>query len=273
MTARTIASTATTITADPFPDYPPRDDMQNFLHLSRPSHMKSLERFFASRPSVSVVSEVPVSRRYGDYSRVRIPDLMVSFDSGLDLMLEHKGYAIDRQGGPPDFALEIASVSTARRDEGEKRRDYESFGVSEYWRFDPTGGERYETALAGDRLVDGHYRPVPIEWLDDERRRGWSEALGLYVCWERGSLRFYDPISQEYLLTHDEEAGRADYEAGRADYEASRADYEASRADAEAALRERAEERVNREAALREQAEGEIARLRARLQELGEDDI
>ena len=259
MTTRTIANTSTAITADPFPDYPPRDDMQNFFHLSRPSHMKSLERFFASRPSVSVVSEVPVSRRYGDYSRVRIPDLMVSFDSDLDMMLEHSGYAIDRQGGPPDFALEIASVSTAARDEDEKRADYALFGIPEYWRFDPTGGERYEAALAGDRLVDGHYRPVPIEWLDDERRRGWSEALGLYVCWERGSLRFYDPISQGYLLTHDEEAGRADYEA--------------SRADAEAALRERAEERVNREAALRERAEGEIARLRARLQELGEDDI
>ena len=184
MTIRTITSTATTITADPFPDYPPRDDMQNFLHLSRPSHMKSLERFFASRPSVSVVSEVPVSQRYGDYVRVRIPDLMVSFNSDLDMMVEHNGYTIDRQGSPPDFALEIASVSTAARDEDEKRADYALFGIPEYWRFDPTGGERYEAALAGDRLADdGSYRPGPVEWLDDDRCRGWSEALGLYVCW------------------------------------------------------------------------------------------
>ena len=237
MTTRTVTNVATTITADPFPDYPPRDDMQNFLHLSRPSHMKSLERFFASRPSVSVVSEVPVSQCYGDYARVRIPDLMVSFDSDWNLMLEHNGYAIDRQGGPPAFALEIASVSTTARDEDEKRADYASFGIPEYWRFDPTGGERYEAALAGDRLLDGSYRPVPIEWLDDERCRGWSEALGLYVCWERGSLRFYDPISREYLLTHDEEAD----------------------------LRERERERADR-------AEAELVRLRARLQELGEDD-
>ena len=251
MTARTITSTATTITADPFPDYPPRDDMQNFLHLSRPSHMKSLERFFASRPGVSVVSEVPVSQRYGDYSRVRIPDLMVSFDSDWNLMLEHNGYAIDRQGGPPAFALEIASVSTARRDEDEKRADYARFGIPEYWRFDPTGGERYEAALAGDRLVDGSYLPVPIEWLDDERCRGWSEALGLYVCWERGSLRFYDPVSRDYLLTHDEEADLREWERERADRAADRAIREADRAD---------------------RAEAELVRLRARLQELGEDD-
>ena len=230
MTARTITSTATTITADPFPDYPPRDDMLNFLHLSRPSHMKSLERFFASRPSVSVVSEVPVSQRYGDYSRVRIPDLMVSFDSDLDMMVEHNGYAIDRQGSPPDFVLEVASVSTAARDETQKRADYALFGISEYWRFDPTGGERYEAALAGDRLADdGSYRPVPIEWLDDDRCRGRSEALGLYVCWESGHLRFYDPETRQYLRTYEEEADRAD------------------------------------------RAEAELARLRARLQELGED--
>lgn len=98
MTARTVTSTATAITVEAFPDYPPRDDMQNFLHMYRPSHTKSLERFFASRPSVSVVSEVPVSQRYGDYARVCIPDLMVSFDSDWDMMVEHNGYAIDRLG-------------------------------------------------------------------------------------------------------------------------------------------------------------------------------
>ena len=134
--------------------------------------------------------------------------------------------------------MEIASVSTARRDEDEKRRDYQSFGVTEYWRFDPTGGERYEAALAGDRLSDdGAYRPVPVEWQDEERCRGWSQALGLYVCWERGQLRFFDPASQEYLRTHDDEADRADAEA-----------------------------------ALRERAESEVARLRARLRELGAAD-
>ena len=238
MISRTIENITATITAEPFPDYPPRDDMQNFLYLSLPSHMTSLRRFYSHLPGVSVLSEVPVSQRYGDYSRVRIPDLMVSFDSDFDVMVEHNGYAFDRQGGPPAFALEIASVSTARRDEDEKRRDYESFGVSEYWRFDPTGGERYEAALAGDRLLDGGYQPLEVEWTDEERCRGWSQALGLYVCWERGQLRFFDPASQEYLRTHDDEADRADAEA-----------------------------------ALRERAEAEVARLRARLRELGAADV
>ena len=36
-------------------------------------------------------------------------------------------------------------------------KDYGRFGVGEYWRFDPSGGEYHDAALAGDRLVDGRY--------------------------------------------------------------------------------------------------------------------
>ena len=254
MTTKTIDQIADAIIAEPepFPDYPPRDDMQNFIHLYRPSYAKALERFLASRRRrVMVVSEVPISRRYGYYRGVRIPDLTVSYDSDWDMMIEHNGYAIDRQGGPPVFVLEIASVSTANRDETQKREDYAGLGISEYWRFDPTGGDRYEFALAGDRMADGVYRPVPIEWLDDDRCRGWSEALGLYLCWEYGELRFYDPASETYLLTHDEEAEWREWERQRANREAE--------------LRGLAEDRAR-------QAEDELAILRARLRELGVED-
>ena len=44
--------------------------------------------------------------------------------------------------------------------------------------------------------------------LGDDRLRGYSEALGLYVCWEDGMLRFFDPGTESYLRSHDEE--RAD---------------------------------------------------------------
>ena len=105
MTSRTIENTTATITAEPFPDYPPRDDMQNFLYLSLPSHMTSLRRFYSHLPGVSVLSEVPVSQRYGDYSRVRIPDLMVSFDSDFDAMVEHNGYAFRPAGRPAQLRV------------------------------------------------------------------------------------------------------------------------------------------------------------------------
>ena len=40
--------------------------------------------------------------------------------------------------------------------------------------------------------------------MPDGELRGYSEALGLYLCWDGGLLRFYDPAKAEYLRTHDE---------------------------------------------------------------------
>ena len=73
------------------------------------------------------------------------------------------GYVISEQGKPPDFVLEVASESTANIDTGAKRDDYAALGIAEYWRFDETG-EYHGARLAGDRLVQGRYEPIPIFW-------------------------------------------------------------------------------------------------------------
>ena len=153
--------------------------------------------------------ETPSARASTFAATLRIPDLQVTFDSDADLLIQQRGHSIESQGKPPDFVLEVASVSTGVIDYTTKRSDYERYGVREYWRFDPTGGEYHDTALAGDRLVDSRYEPIEIERLDDERRRGYSEALGLYLCWEAGRLRFYDPSAGRHLRTHAEDVARA----------------------------------------------------------------
>ena len=66
--------------------------------------------------------------------------------------------------------------------------------MPEYWRFDPTGGNFYPVALAGDRLVDGEYRPITIVRVDDKRFWGHSDILNLDLCWEFGE--WYDPVTQ-----------------------------------------------------------------------------
>ena len=48
------------------------------------------------------------------------------------------------------------------------------------------------------------YQPIDIEVLDEGRLRGYSEVLGLYVCWEEGMLRFFDPVTESYLRSHEE---------------------------------------------------------------------
>jgi hypothetical protein len=81
--------------------------------------------------------------------------------------------------------------------------------VPEYWRFDPTGNRRYPEPLAGDLLAEGEYQPISIEQNGEGLYWGHSDVLNLDICWEHGELRWYDPVSQAYIMTHsDERAGR-----------------------------------------------------------------
>lgn len=59
--------------------------------------------------------------------------------------------------------------------------------------------------------MDGIYVPISIRsYNDDESFRGWSDSLGLYLCWEDGKLRFWDPESESYPENFAEKSARAD---------------------------------------------------------------
>ena len=265
MTGKTTTLTQKRGELERFPEYPPRDDMQNWLYLYETAVVTSLSIHFADEPDVTVASEVPVGPSLPVRDDARIPDLMVVRGGDRELMEDQRGYAIDRQGKAPDFVLEVASPTTGRADYTDKRRDYERFGVVEYWRFDPSGGEYHDAALAGDRLVEGVYQPAAIEVLDEDRLRGYSEVLGLYVCWEYGSLRFFDPVTESYLGTHDEErAGRmaAEARAGAAENRAGIAENRAETAENRA---ETAEARAREEETARRRAEARAAELESEL--------
>ena len=214
MTSKTTTLSKGAGKFESFPDFPPREDMQNWLYLNDSSILTSLTIHFANEPNVTVASEVPVGPSLPVQDDARIPDLLVVRDGDRDLMEDQRGYAIDSQGKAPDFVLEVASPTTGRADYTDKRADYERFGIEEYWRFDPSGGEYHDAALAGDRLVEGKYEPIAVEMLGDGSHRGYSDALGLYVCREDGELRFFDPKTESYLRTHEEaEARVAELEA------------------------------------------------------------
>ena len=92
-------------------------------------------------------------------------------------------------GKAPDFVIEIASPSTAANDLGHKRDMYAELGITEYWRFDPTGGDFYGQPLAGERLVDGEYQSYELQVGDDGSVSGYSELLGLIFYWDGGRVR------------------------------------------------------------------------------------
>ena len=251
MVTKTVAAPAIA-----FPEAPPRVDMQNSLQLFQPALLPALRARLREledlkppdqRRSVFVYSEIhvrPIPTL--DYTRLFVPDMTVAFDVDMETFERDYGYAIEHQGKPPAFVLEVASPTTGMRDYTVKRDGYASFGISEYWRADPSGGEWHDAALAGDRLGDdGRYAPIPIERFDEGILRGYSEALGFYVCWEHGYLRFYDP-EVGYLLTFDEEReGRLTAEAER-DEERDERLAESARADAAEARARRLEEKLRR---------------------------
>ena len=72
---------------------------------------------------------MPVSPTLGMQHGVRIPDLMVVFDCDMEDAYRIDGYAIDRQGKPPDFVLE-GGIQNDRRS-GLHRQSAEITSASE----------------------------------------------------------------------------------------------------------------------------------------------
>ena len=76
-------------------------------------------------------------------------------------------------------------------------------GTPEYWRFDETG-EFYGTMLAGDRLVNNQYEPIPIETVEEGVLQGYSRVLNLHIRWEHGELRWHDPETDQHILRYSD---------------------------------------------------------------------
>lgn len=136
----------------------------------------------------------------GDMTGATYPDLLVAFDADPAAYLARNGYVISEQGKPPDFVMEVASPSTGRRDTQDKRIIYATLGIPEYWRFDETG-QHHGTRLAGDRLSDGQYVPIPIAELPNGSLQGHSDVLNLDLRWTEGQLGWHDPETGRHVAT------------------------------------------------------------------------
>ena len=224
-----------------------------FYPLTETVH--ALRLHFAERPDVYVSGDMLMYYRMNDNTVRVAPDVFVVF--GVDDHMR-RSYIIWREGGKtPDFVMEIASPSTYVRDVTEKRAIYAAFGVTEYWRFDPTE-ECFTPPLEGERLTeDGLYEAIPVheEAASGGTLRGHSAVLRLDICVLPGlQLRLYDPINRRWLRNLAEsEAALLSSEFARQSSEAALLSSETARQSSEAA-HQAAEERLRRlEAQLREQ--------------------
>ena len=165
-------------------------------------------RHFSGQPDTLVRPPLVINYDPSDMNRRIEPDLLVAFGVDVAAIERRNGYIIWEVGKPPDFVMEVASESTHERDTGFKRDLHARLGITEYWRVDPSGGDFYGYALAGERLEDGEYLEIPLRHESDGMVWGYSPTLDLCPCWhpawdwdvdDRTNLRFYDRKTQRYL--------------------------------------------------------------------------
>ena len=178
--------------ADPMPDAMQQNPY--ILHL-----MQILDDLHGG-PDTLVDTNTMVYYDPSDRNRRVQPDICIAFGVDAAAIYRRNGYVIWEVDKPPDFALEVASESTAANDTGRKRELYAALGIAEYWRFDASGGALYGAALAGEYLVNGVYRPFPIRTASDGALWGHSPLLNLNLRWHDGSLELQDPHTGEILL-------------------------------------------------------------------------
>ncbi|MDE0446401.1 MAG: Uma2 family endonuclease [Spirochaetaceae bacterium] len=182
---------------------------------------------------------------------------------------KRRSYLLWAEGKVPDFVLEIASHSTWAEDRGPKRELYRRLGVTEYWQYDPTG-DYLEPVLQGLELVAGKYVPIAGRKTAGGLPALPSRVLGLELHATEDGLRFPDPVTGKYLVSHAEDAEPRAAAEGRATAEAEARAAAEARATAEAEARAAAEARATAEAEARAAAEARVAELEARLRKRGD---
>ena len=259
----TKLDTATAV-IESLPDPPKKHDMQQTGHCVQA--ISTLGVHFGKRDDVLVSGNgylIVSTGSVRDWGQHFYPDCVVAFGVEPKAIIARNGYVISEVGKPPEFVLEIASRTTASRDETVKQEGYAEMGIPECWGFDGSGKGFYSQRLWGVRLVGGIYEPIELTEEANGEVWGFSDVLSLYLCADdENRLRFWDPATRKYLPTHDEALEERDRErSARIEAENRTAEADSER-DRERSARIEAENERDRERSARIEAEAEIARLR-----------
>ena len=129
-----------------------------------------------------MLSNIPIRYDTENHRIFVAPDYFISFDVDISAIRDETSYNMWEIEKPPEWALEVASPSTYQRDIFEKPYIYAMIGISEYWLFDPTGGNLYGQPLTGFKLVNGSYEPIEIIPNEHGLDSGYSEILDARLC-------------------------------------------------------------------------------------------
>ena len=185
---------------DPYESVKKPDGMEE--HLEQMEMVNLLRAHFADyekRANVFWDYNSNICYDRDDLTRHISPDVYAAFGVDAAAIRSRLIYLPWEAGKPPDFVMEIATISTWREDMEVKPAIYEIAGAAEYWTLDPTGGRYCGVPVTGRRLVDGKYQDIELTAEPDGVLKGYSAVLGASVAWKGGEPRLYDRASGKYL--------------------------------------------------------------------------
>jgi len=242
---------------DPYPEsdgQPMAENTEQYEWLVKIK--ENLEILFARNPNIFVAGDLfwyPTKDR--QIAGPVAPDVMVAIGRPKGRRGCYKQW--EEGGIAPQVVFEILSPANSLKEMADKRSFYDSFGVEEYYVYDP----------AANRLE---------VWLRQQGRlrrmshlKGWtSPRLGIRFALGGATLEIFDPAGQPFL-TSVELAERLQRADERAQCEAARAEHEAARAEHAAAQAQQERERAAREGLRAQEEHARAERLAERLRALG----
>lgn len=235
---------------DDEPEYPSSDGKpmaESDLHRQRMVDLiEALSQHFMGQ-EVYVSGNLLLYYERGNPKACLSPDVLVTLDRSPH---PRETYKLWEEGKAPELVIEVTSRTTRKKDTHHKKNLYECLGVQEYLLFDPRG-DYLEPRFQVYRRSGSRFLPV----LTPTTTGYTSPSLNLNFRVVDEQLRVFD--RERLLPTPAEQAKWAREESARAEREAARAEREAARAE--------------REAARAQEAEAELSRLRALLQQQGQE--
>jgi len=176
-----------------------------------------IEALFRHDPDVFVAGDLLWYPVEGHPEIRRAPDAMVAFGRPKGHRMSYLQW--QEAHVAPQVVFEILSPRNSRAEMQAKLKFYNTYGVEEYYLYDPDGGE-----LTGWHRVNGQLQAI-------ETIHGWvSPRLGVRFELQAGDLLLFNPDGSRFL-SFVEYVERADAERKRADAERKRADAERERAE------------------------------------------
>ncbi|MCY7375393.1 MAG: Uma2 family endonuclease [Pyrinomonadaceae bacterium] len=181
--------------------YPDTDETimpEGIQHFLLSVHLAStLLTFFASRKDAKVFGNVMLYYEEGKPKKFVSPDLMVCF--GLQ-DFPHRVYKLWEEKVVPSVVIEFASSTTWFNDVSTKLAIYQKLDVKEYYVYD------IEYAHLPESLMAYHLDDGILSEVEVKDRRILSESLALELVDTGETLRFFNPETNEFLMTMEEMA-------------------------------------------------------------------